>query len=137
MENKMKIGDIYEKKFQVTSTQILQFAKVSSDFNPIHIDTKFAQETPFKKPIAHGFLTASFISSVLGNDFPGKGTIYISQSIEFKAPVYANDIITVSIKLIENLGKNKYKLETTCINQNNTLVITGNAIVFNSIVTVN
>ena len=133
MENKVTIGHTFQKNFPVTSEQILEFAKVSSDFNPIHLDDKFAEGTRFKKPIAHGFLTASFISSVLGNDFPGNGTIYISQFLEFKAPVFANDIITVRIKLLENLGKNKYRLETICINQNKDLIISGYAIVFNSI----
>ena len=134
MENKIPIGHTFQKDFHVTSDQILQFAKVSSDFNPIHLDSKFAETTPFKKPIAHGFLTGSFISSVLGNDFPGKGTIYLSQSIEFKAPVYAEDTVTVHVKLTESIGKNKYKLETTCFNQNNTLVISGTAIISNSLI---
>jgi 3-hydroxybutyryl-CoA dehydratase len=136
MESKVAIGYTIQKDFLVTSEQILEFAKVTTDFNPIHIDNKFAEGTRFKKPIAHGFLTASFISSVLGNDFPGNGTIYLSQSLEFKAPVFANDTITVCIKLLENLGKNKYKLETICINQNKDLIISGSAIVLNSILQV-
>jgi 3-hydroxybutyryl-CoA dehydratase len=136
MENNVAIGHTFQKDFPITKEQILEFAKVSSDFNPIHLDDKFAEGTRFKKPIAHGFLTASFISSVLGNDFPGNGTIYLSQSLEFKAPVFANDTITVCVKLVENLGKNKYRLETTCINQNKDFIISGYAIVSNSILQV-
>ena len=83
-----KIGDLYSKKFQISEDMINGFAKYTGDKNPVHLNEEFASKTIFKTRIAHGFLVGSLISSVLGNDFPGNGTIYLSQSMKFMKPVY-------------------------------------------------
>ncbi len=73
------------------------FAALTGDVNPVHLDAAYAAETPFKRPIVHGMLTASLISAVLGTQLPGKGAIYVSQSIQFRAPVYVGDDVTAEV----------------------------------------
>ena len=79
---KIKIDDEYSKNFKITIDMIEKFAMVSGDKNPIHLDEEYAQNSIFKKRIAHGLLVGSFISTIIGNYFPGKGTIYLSQSLK-------------------------------------------------------
>ena len=78
----IKIGDKFSKSKLVTEKMINEFAKQTGDNNPLHLDEEFAAKTQFTKRIAHGFLIGSFISAVLGNDFPGEGTIYLSQTMK-------------------------------------------------------
>tara|TARA_B100000035_G_scaffold97497_1_gene82723 strand:- start:307 stop:735 length:429 start_codon:yes stop_codon:yes gene_type:complete len=111
----------------VTIEDIKRFAEVSGDFNPVHLDEEFAKKTIFKKRIAHGFLTASFISTVIATELPGPGSIYLKQSLKFLAPVYIDEKILVKVRIIEiNIEKSKVKLVTECF-KNKTLVLTGEA----------
>lgn len=111
----------------VTIEDIKKFAEVSGDFNPVHLDEEFAKKTIFKGRIAHGFLTASFISTIIATELPGPGSIYLKQSLKFLAPVYINEKILVKVRIIEiNIEKNKVKLNTECF-KNKTLVLTGEA----------
>ena len=111
----------------VTIEDIKRFAEVSGDFNPVHLDEEFAKKTIFKKRIAHGFLTASFISTVIATELPGPGSIYLKQSLKFLAPVYIDEKILVKVRIIEiNIEKSKVKLITECF-KNKTLVLTGEA----------
>ena len=127
--NELKIGKVYSMSKLVTEEMINGFAKYSGDNNPVHLNEDFASQTMFKKRIAHGFLIGSFISAVLGNDFPGQGTIYLSQTMKFKAPVFINDTITVEIEVVDFPKPNRVSLKTTCTNQNNIIVIEGEAFV--------
>ncbi len=124
-----KIGDKYIKTKLVTEEMINGFAKYTGDENPAHLDAEYAAKTKFKKRIAHGFLIGSFISAVLGNDFPGEGTIYLSQSMRFLAPVFINDKITVSIEIIDFPKDKRIQLKTICSNQDDVIVIEGEATV--------
>ena len=111
----------------VTIEDIKKFAEVSGDFNPVHLDEEFAKKTIFKGRIAHGFLTASFISTIIATELPGPGSIYLKQSLKFLAPVYINEKILVKVRIIEiNIEKSKVKLITECL-KNKTLVLTGEA----------
>ena len=111
----------------VTIEDIKRFAEVSGDFNPVHLDEEFAKKTIFKRRIAHGFLTASFISTIIASELPGPGSIYLKQSLKFLAPVYINEKILVKVRIIEiNIQKSKVKLITECF-KNKTLVLTGEA----------
>ena len=111
----------------VTIEDIKRFAEVSGDFNPVHLDEEFAKKTIFKGRIAHGFLTASFISTIIATELPGPGSIYLKQSLKFLAPVYINEKILVKVRIIEiNIEKSKVKLITECF-KNKTLVLTGEA----------
>ncbi len=111
----------------VTLQDIKKFAEVSGDYNPVHLDEEFAKKTIFKGRIAHGFLTASFISTIIATHLPGPGSIYLKQSLKFLAPVYIDEKIMVKVKIAEiNFEKRKVKLITECF-KNKTLVLTGDA----------
>lgn len=123
----IKIGDHYSICFLISEKMIKDFATITGDKNPIHLDNEFAKKTIFKKRIAQGFLVGSLISSVLGNHFPGNGTIYLSQSLRFVKPVFINDKIKVRIDVIEITKNNWLKLKTECTNQLGEVVIIGEA----------
>ncbi|MCU0417646.1 MAG: MaoC family dehydratase [Cytophagaceae bacterium] len=92
------IGDTFEHEFTYTQEQVNAFAELSGDKNPIHIDPAYAANTPFKKPIVHGIFSMAVISKVMGMEFPGEGTVYLKQVVEFKRPIYMDT---------------KYKVQTT------------------------
>jgi 3-hydroxybutyryl-CoA dehydratase len=106
------------------------YAGITGDLNPAHINEVYAQQTSFKTRIAHGMLTAGYISAVLGTQLPGAGTIYLKQELKFLAPVRMGDTITAKVEVIEvNQEKNRIKLRTTCTNQNGEMVLDGEALV--------
>ncbi len=117
---------IYAKT--VTEADIVMFAGISGDTNPVHLDAHFADQTPFKGRIAHGMLSASFISTVLGTRLPGPGCIYLSQTLKFHAPVKAGDTVTarVTIKDVDQQSK-RVTFETIC-SIDETVVIDGEAV---------
>jgi acyl dehydratase len=127
---KFNVGDSAEIKKRITAFDVEGFAGVSGDYNPIHLDEEFAKNTRFGRRIAHGMLTASLISSVIANQLPGEGSIYLGQTLQFVAPVFLDDEITarVTVKQIRE-DKPIVKLETTCVNQRNEIVIRGEATV--------
>lgn len=125
----LKIGDKFIKDFIISDKMVNGFSLVTGDQNPVHLDDEFAKNSIFKKRIAHGMLIGSLISSVIGNYFPGIGTIYLSQTMKFLNPVFINDSISVHIEVIEIMRNNWIKLKTNCYNQDNKLVINGDAIV--------
>ena len=100
----------------VTTKDIIEFAEVSTDINPVHLDEAFAATTPFKGIIAHGMLSASFISAVLANKLPGPGTVYLGQTLKFKAPVRPGDDVTATVTIKEVLvEKQRVVLDTVCV----------------------
>lgn len=112
----------------ITETDLVMFAGLSGDFNPIHIDSEYAKKTRFNQRIAHGLLTSSLLSKLLGVHLPGKGSVYIEQSIRFKAPVFIGDTITATATVNEFLKEKRIlKLLTDCHNQKGDLVLTGEA----------
>lgn len=127
--HEMKIGDTASMAKTVTEYDIYQFAGVTGDFNPIHINEEYAAGTFFKGRIAHGMLSAGFISAVIGTKLPGTGCIYISQTVNFKAPVRIGDTITTTAEVVELIvEKNRVRLKTTCTNQDGILVTDGEAV---------
>lgn len=128
--NEFKIGDIARSTRQITSEYVEKFAEASGDDNPIHLNEEYAQNTIFKGKIVHGILVSGLISGVLGNKFPGYGTIYLSQSLKFLKPVRVNDRITAEVEVIDiNLEKNRLTLKTRCYNEEGVDVIVGEAVV--------
>ena len=112
----------------ITEADILNFAGVSLDVNPLHLNEEYAKKTMFKGRIAHGIIEAGLISAVIGTKLPGEGTIYLSQNLKFIAPVKIGDTITAKVEIVElNQEKKKVGLKTTCTNQNGVLVIDGEA----------
>lgn len=99
----------------VTEADIILFAGISTDVNPAHLDEEYAKNTMFGGRIAHGMLSAGFISAVLANKLPGPGTIYLSQTLKFKAPVRPGDTVTATVTVKEvNVAKNRVTLDTVC-----------------------
>jgi 3-hydroxybutyryl-CoA dehydratase len=126
----IEVCDSAEFTKTVTEADIYLFAGLSGDYNPAHINEEYAKKTFFKTRIAHGMLSAGFISTVIGTKLPGPGTIYLDQSLKFLAPVRIGDTITARAEVIEIMAeKNKVRLETTCINQDGFTVLEGEAVV--------
>lgn len=126
----LKLGDRAESVNHVTEETGVKFADVSNDHNPVHLDEAYAAATPFKGRIAHGMLLAAYISSVLGNELPGPGSIYVNQTLSFKAPVRYGDTITTAVEVTEMIPeRNRVKLRTTCTNQDGLLVLEGEAMI--------
>ena len=125
----LKIGQSFIKKYKVTEKTIKNFAHASGDKNPLHLSEKFAKNTIFKTRIAHGMLIVSFISSVIGNKFPGPGTIYVSQDLNFLRPVKINDIVKIKVIVEKLISKKKWcQLKTLC-SVKNKIVLEGTAVV--------
>ncbi len=126
----INVGDSAERVTLITDERIRQFAAASGDLNSIHLDEAAAAQTRFGRRIAHGMLTASLISAVLGNDLPGVGSIYLSQSVKFKAPVFLGDTITARVTVTAyREDKRIVTLKTDCLNQDGQLVLEGEAVV--------
>ncbi len=121
------LGQTAEYDKQVTDEDVRKFADVSGDYNPIHLDEDFAQNSMFGGRIAHGILTASHISAVIGYIFPGPGWIYLSQSLQFRAPVKIGDTVHTSVEVTDTISeKNIVELSTIC-KVGDTVVLKGTA----------
>ena len=125
----IKVGDSASITKSFSDEDVRKFAEISGDKNPVHLDDEYAAQTQFKKRLVHGMLTAGLISAVLGTDLPGEGSIYLSQSINFQAPVFIGDTITATVTVIKiREGKPIITLETICKNQDDLVVIKGEAV---------
>jgi acyl dehydratase len=114
----------------ITDDDIVRFAEVSGDRNPVHLDADYAARSPFGQRIAHGFLTGSMISALIGMELPGAGSIYLGQTLKFLAPVHIGDTVTASVEVIGvREEKRIITLRTDCTNQDGVLVLTGEAVV--------
>ena len=113
----------------ITNRDIEQFAEISTDHNPVHLDDEYARDTIFEGRIAHGMLTAGLVSAVIGEQLPGHGTIYMSQNLKFLAPVRPGDLVHAEVKVVDMvIDKRRVKLDCRCeVNGKNVLV--GEAIV--------
>ncbi len=126
----IQVGDRAEVIHTITEQDIQTFGELSGDFNPLHFDDEWAKNTLFKGRIAHGLLTAAFISTAIGMHIPGAGTIYLGQSLRFHKPVRINDTITAVVEVIGKDDKKRHiRLKTTCTNQEGTTVLDGEALV--------
>lgn len=124
----LKVGMTAAYARTVTEADIVMFAGVSGDMNPVHMNREYAQRTIFKGPIAHGMLTASFISTVLGTKLPGPGCIYVSQDLRFKAPVRIGDTVRAEVTVTEVLPEKKRVVLTTKCTVGETVVLDGTAV---------
>jgi len=126
----MKIGDIYKEEIEITSETIQDFANFSKDFNPVHFNDEEAKAQGFKGRIAHGMVGASFFSKIFANSFPGPGTIYLSQTLNFHAPVYINEKLNYRLEVIDQKpNKPIFTVKTECFGSNQELRISGVAII--------
>ena len=125
----IKVGDSASLSKTVTEADIMNFAEVSGDFNPVHVDAEFASQSMFKQQIAHGMLSASYISALLGNQLPGPNTLYLGQTLNFKNPVMIGDTVTATVTVTEKRDdKRILKLDTTVTNQHGDVVIDGGSV---------
>ena len=132
LENKtfdeISVGDSDSLTRTLTEKDIQIFAILSGDINPAHVDVEYAQSDLFHKIVGHGMWSAALISTVLGTQLPGPGTIYVGQSIEFKKPVAIGDTLTVKLTVIEKVaGKNRIMFDCKCTNQDDQVVMQGKA----------
>ena len=124
----LKVGDQGSLSKTVSEHDIYTYAGLTGDFNPIHVNAEFAKGTMFKERIAHGMLSAGFISAVLGTIMPGPTNVYLSQELVFKAPVKIGDTVTATCELIEKIEeKHRLVFRTTVTNQEGVMVIDGKA----------
>jgi 3-hydroxybutyryl-CoA dehydratase len=124
------VGKTYEIRITITEQMVENFARTTGDYNPIHMDEDYAGETIFKTRVVHGMLHAGLISGIVGNQFPGPGTIYLSQTLKFLKPVFIGDEVTYRLKVLEyTQGKNRLRLDALCINQSGETALTGEALV--------
>ena len=127
---KIELGMSVSYSQTITDKDIKQFAEISGDCNPIHLDEEYAKRSRFKKIIAHGMMTASYFSALFGTKIPGNGCVYTSQSLKFKKPVYIGDIVTATVKVTNvDLLKRKVLFKTIC-KVNNKVVTDGEAELF-------
>lgn len=122
----MRVGDRASISKVITEKNILDFSEIVGDQNPLHIDSDFAQNSRFGERIAQGMLIGSLISGVLGTKLPGPGCIYLDQSINFIRPVKVGDYITAIVE-VQEVNSPIIKLKTWCINQDNKVVVDGQA----------
>jgi 3-hydroxybutyryl-CoA dehydratase len=126
----MHVGNKASRSKTFTDEDVRAFAQISGDDNPIHLDDAYAATTRFGQRIAHGMLVSSLISATIAKELPGYGTIYISQSLQFKAPVFIGDTVTATVEVIKyREERHLATLATTCVKQDGTVVIEGEALV--------
>ena len=124
----LEVGQSASFSKTVSETDVYLFAGISGDFNPVHVNEEYAKDGIFKKRIAHGLLTASFISTVLGTKLPGPGAIYAKQDLKFLAPVFFGDTLTATCTVKEIIAEKK-RVVMDCVvsNQDGAKVLTGEA----------
>src|SRR5215216_3552745 len=122
-------GDKVSRTQTISDEMIRAFADLTGDTNPVHLDDAYASNTRFGRRIAHGMIAAGLISATLANDLPGPGTVYLSQTLQFKAPVYPGDTIITTVE-VKSARPDKpiVTLATVCKNQNDQVVLEGEAV---------
>jgi len=123
------VGKKYTFSEVVDDKLVRGYADLIGDHNPIHVDDEFAKKTRFGRRIAHGGILFGVISKVLGMDMPGNGTVFLSQLVNFRAPVFINDTITVEATITELLPKNGAKISTVVKKETGEVVMDGEATV--------
>jgi 3-oxoacyl-[acyl-carrier protein] reductase len=124
--SEINVGDKEALRHTITKSDIEKFVQLTGDDNRLHVDEKFARTTHFKKPVVHGMLGASFISTIIGTKLPGDGALWFSQSLEFLLPVRVGDALTVTAEVLKKNDKEQIiELKTEIHNQNRQIVTKG------------
>jgi 3-hydroxybutyryl-CoA dehydratase len=125
----IEIGETASISKMISEADVVNYAGIIGDFNPIHVNPEYAKTTIFGERIAHGMLTASFISTLVGCLIPGKNALYLSQEVKFVKPVKIGDTITATAEVIEKIdSKRRVIMNTTITNQHGEVVIAGKAV---------
>ncbi len=123
---KLKIGDNYTENFIITQDMVNNFAELSGDKNPLHLDKEFAAKTRFKKPVVHGLFSVTSFGKVMGTKFPGHGSIHVSQNLSFKKPLYPEKEYRVYVELIKIIKEKHFGVfKTQIFDMNNELIVDG------------
>lgn len=126
----LEIGQFYEMRRIFSQQEVMEFARLSYDTNPIHTDAEYAKTTLFGQLIVPGFLTASMFSAIIGTKFPGFGTIYLDQNMSFRQPVFLNQLVIAVVRVKELFPvKHRALLETFCYDDHHKVLIDGTALV--------
>ena len=129
----INIGDTFEHHFSFSQEEVVLFAKVTGDNNPVHLDEEYASKTLFKRPIIHGMLGGSVFSKVFGTMFPGEGTIYLNQNLQFLRPMLVSTNYTAQFEVLDiDREKHRATVSTIVINEEGKKVIDGSAILMHS-----
>jgi len=128
MIRNMKIGDVRSYQRVISKEDVFKFGELTKDLNKAHFDEAYTKQTIFKKPIIHGMLLGSLFSKVFGLEYPGEGTIYCSQTLKFLKPAYPEEVLNVVITVTDILlEKNRVFFSTEIFNEQNELILTGEA----------
>lgn len=127
--SEIKVGDSASLQHVITHDDVIKFMMLSGDFNKLHWDTEFAEETDFKTPVVHGMLVCSYISTIIGKYLPGDGALWTSLDVKFIYPVRERDVITVVASVIKLDEDNRIKLAIDITNQDGIIVMLGTAFV--------
>ena len=127
--DELSVGDSATVSHLVSERDLILFASVSGDVNPVHLDEEFAAATPFKGRIAHGMLSGALISAAIACELPGPGSIYIGQEMSFLRPVRLGDEIRIELEILEKLPKNRVRIATRVLNQDGKKTVDGVATV--------
>ena len=131
MSEKLRLNQTFSTNFSFSQQDVADFARVTGDNNPVHLDEDFASKTIFKTRIMHGMLGACVFSKVFGTLFPGEGTIYLSQSVNFLKPMYVDVIYEAHFEVMEILEKNRARISTSILTNEGKKVVVGEALVMN------
>lgn len=126
--NELQVGDMGYVEKTITESDVYMYAGVTGDFSWLHVNEWRAERGHFKTRIVHGMLLAGLISTVVGNEMPGAGTIYEKQDLHFLKPCFINDTIRAQTEVVELMPAGRVKLKTICYNQRNELIVEGTAI---------
>ncbi len=131
MNKLLKVGDSAQLQRKFTDDDVRQYAELSTDRNPIHLDEAYAANTKFKSRIVHGMLVGSLFSALLGQQLPGEGAIYMTQNMQFKAQVYLDMFVTASVEITEiHPTKPIVSFSTKCVDSLGNLLLIGDAVMF-------
>lgn len=112
----------------ITKGDFFVFAGLIDDYSPIHVNKEFGEASPFKQNIAHGFISGALFSTLVGNNIPGAGALYVSQTLNFKAPVFVGDTITATVEVVAKGEKGNIIMKSTAVNQNGVVVVEGETV---------
>jgi 3-hydroxybutyryl-CoA dehydratase len=122
----LEVGLNHSFEIVIDEKLVIHFAEISGDFNPLHMDEKYARNSKFEKRVCHGMLLASFFSRLIGMYMPGKNALYFSQNLKFVAPCFIGDKIIVNGEIVDKSEATKMiKIKTTILNQNNKMLVEG------------
>lgn len=125
----MEIGDKACMVMQATDNIVRKIAEFSGDYNPVHLDEKYAKNTVFKRRIAHGLFCMGMVSNIIGNKLPGEGSIFMNESVNYRKPVYIDDVITCEVSIKEVQEGGKILLDFICKNESGKIVLDGTTLV--------